>query len=215
MARAPDPRLRGPANQDQTKYQRLQISPDRARRPDTKAAPTCGNRTQRDAVRRNRAAWHAEGRPMFGFDFRGRPRRRHSPAPPAHARAGAVRRPGKPFSQRRPARTFLDASMQLSPPQHGWGRASPGRNAVRAGRRTTHPAWRGVTFRARECAYWESVARVGIQAADALRPRAFTGRRAPRRQAVEPAARCRWRCVGHRFRPGQGGDRPRRPHPQR
>ena len=29
--------------------------------PDTKAAPTCGNRTQCDAIRRNHAAWHADG----------------------------------------------------------------------------------------------------------------------------------------------------------
>ena len=40
--------------------------PDSARQyqasPDVKAALISGNRTQRDAVRRNRHAWHAEGR---------------------------------------------------------------------------------------------------------------------------------------------------------
>ena len=34
--------------------------------PDIKGALICGNRTSRDALRRNRAAWHAEGQ---GFEF--------------------------------------------------------------------------------------------------------------------------------------------------
>ncbi len=45
------------------------VPPDFARpsqtSPDTKPALICGNRTQRDTVRRNQDAWHAEGQ---GFE---------------------------------------------------------------------------------------------------------------------------------------------------
>lgn len=43
--------------------------------PDTATTLICSNRTQRDAVRQNRAAWHAEGR---GFESQvGAPGRLH------------------------------------------------------------------------------------------------------------------------------------------
>ena len=42
-------------HQDQNKDQRPQISPD------IRVTPKCGNRTQHDAGRRNKSAWHAEG----------------------------------------------------------------------------------------------------------------------------------------------------------
>ena len=66
--------------------------------------------------------------------------------------------------------------------------------------------------------YWRGVARIGIQAAEALALRPRAGHAAPRHQAVEPPARRPGHRLDHRLRPGQGGRRgrpdPHRRHPR-
>ena len=52
--------------------------------------------------------------------------------------------------------------------------------------------------------YWQGVARIGVQVADALDYAHQSGDPAPRHQAVQPAAGRRGQRLGHRLRPGQG-----------
>ena len=62
----------------------------------------------------------------------------------------------------------------------------------------------GVRRAAERLTYWQSVARIGVQVAEALDYAHQPGHPAPRHQAVEPAAGHPGHRLGDRLRPGQG-----------
>ena len=72
----------------------------------------------------------------------------------------------------------------------------------------------GSTARNRKRTYWQSVATIGAQVAEALEYAAQAGDPAPRHQALEPAAGRARDGLGRRLRPGEGG-RPAEPHAHR
>ena len=158
--------------------------------------PGHGRRCQRPQVDRRRAARSSAGR------LRDRPRAvaldrtvcaaaEHERNGPAAASAATADQASARLADKAPPRRRL--SPDGSPTRF---RSPPRPWCCRGGG--------GATVGKKRPTYWQSVARIGVQVADALEYAHQPGRPAPRHQAVEPAARHRRHRLGHRLRPGQG-----------
>ena len=78
------------------------------------------------------------------------------------------------------------------------------RSGTPSPRRRCRSAWRARRGKSKRQTYWEGIARIGIQVADALAYAARSGNHPPRYQAVEPAAGHEGDGLGGGFRAGQG-----------
>ena len=111
----------------------------------------------------------------------------------------------------RPATTLAGRRVPprpIGPTSLARHRRTPPSSACRAPRPTRWPAPTPTA------PYFRSVARIGLQVAEALEYANRQGDPPPRRQAVEPPARPQGQRLGGRLRPGQGGRR-RGHHPLR